>query len=131
MDLKLTLTRKWFDSHLGDKEDEYREIKPYWCNRFLTYDGKIKTIPWWKLFFELEGKNSRNQIAECLETGVVKFRDYESVIFSNGMKPVEILPRFEKPLNYIKTGIGNSDWGAPEYPVFILNCGKPKNVVNN
>lgn len=35
--LHLTLKKKWFDMILsGEKTEEYREIKPYWTNRFYS-----------------------------------------------------------------------------------------------
>jgi len=34
--LHLTLKKQWFDMILsGEKKEEYREIKPYWSNRFI------------------------------------------------------------------------------------------------
>ncbi|GJH39859.1 hypothetical protein RCZ04_04090 [Capnocytophaga sp. HP1101] len=40
--LHLTLKKKWFDMILlGEKTEEYREIKPYWTKRLLgkSYDN--------------------------------------------------------------------------------------------
>ena len=35
--LHLTLKKKWFDMILlGEKTEEYREIKPYWIKRFYS-----------------------------------------------------------------------------------------------
>lgn len=37
--LKLTLKKKWFDMIAsGEKKEEYREIKSYWANRFLSHE---------------------------------------------------------------------------------------------
>ena len=37
MTLHLTLKKKWFDLILsGEKKEEYREIKDYWCKRFCS-----------------------------------------------------------------------------------------------
>lgn len=36
--LHLVLKGKWYDMIAsGEKKEEYREIKPYWRNRFVTY----------------------------------------------------------------------------------------------
>lgn len=36
--LHLTVKKKWFDMIVsGEKKEEYREIKPYWLNRFKYY----------------------------------------------------------------------------------------------
>ena len=37
--IRLTLKKKWFDMILsGEKEEEYRENKPYWRSQFLNRD---------------------------------------------------------------------------------------------
>lgn len=61
MILNLTLKKKWFDMiRLGNKREEYREIKPYWNQRLnKKYDticfrnGYSKNSP--KMFVELKG----------------------------------------------------------------------------
>ena len=41
--LHLNLIRHWFDMvYAGIKEEEYREITPYWCSRFLLHNGVKK-----------------------------------------------------------------------------------------
>lgn len=38
MNLNLTLKKKWFDMILsGEKKEEYREVKPYWNKRLLSF----------------------------------------------------------------------------------------------
>jgi hypothetical protein len=40
--LHLTLKKKWFDMILsGEKKEEYRDIKLFWCNRFFKPDTSI------------------------------------------------------------------------------------------
>ena len=37
--LHLTLKKKWFDMiSSGEKKEEYRELKPYWSQRFLSHN---------------------------------------------------------------------------------------------
>ena len=61
--LILTLQKKWFDMiRLGEKKEEYREIKPYYTSRFcnvVLHNGGC---------FEKIGK-------EHLPLGTVKFRN--------------------------------------------------------
>lgn len=130
MDLKLVLQRRWFCKHLEDKGEEYREITPYWANRLLTYDNEIKSSKWWFWYFHDRKMSYRLRIKRGIKIGLIKFREYDNAIFSNGMKPIEILPRFEKPVNSMKIGIGKAEWGAPEREVFIILCGAAKNIVN-
>ena len=46
--LHLTLKKKWFDMILsGEKKEEYREIKSYWCAQFACLNGKkLKKEQW-------------------------------------------------------------------------------------
>lgn len=40
--LQLTLKKKWFDMIAsGEKQEEYREIKPYWSRRFLSHNALL------------------------------------------------------------------------------------------
>src|SRR6187402_2797754 len=50
--LQLSLKTKWFEmTKARIKPEDYREITPYWCNRFLLVDGRKKPIEWWVKFF--------------------------------------------------------------------------------
>lgn len=127
MKLYLILTKQWFDRHLDDKTEEYRQITPYWCARLLLVKGERRPLKWWK-----------HRAAECngnllrfITEGLFNKRVlYDTVVFSNGMKPVAQLPRFEKRFAMLRIGIGMKEWGAPDYPVFIICCGVPLNVKN-
>jgi hypothetical protein len=67
--LHLTLLKKWFDLiAIGEKIEEYRDIKPYWTKRLLskTFDeihfknGYSKTAPFmrveWKGIKQVDNK---------------------------------------------------------------------------
>ena len=42
--LNLTLKKEWFDKIVsGEKTEEYREIKPYWTNRFKSGPGILSS----------------------------------------------------------------------------------------
>lgn len=78
--LHLVLKHKWFDMIAsGEKKEEYREIKPYYENRFAKYA-------------------------------------YDVVVFHRGYTDIVM----EWKIKRIKRGIGKPEWGAPEYPVFII-----------
>jgi hypothetical protein len=126
--LYLILTRNWFNRHLMDKADEYREITPYWCCRFLTVNGKKMPRAWWRQ----RNINSGEALDKLIDEGqyMIETVPCRTIVFSNGMKPVDILPRFEKRFFGLRIGIGRQEWGAPNNPVFILKCGKPQNLVN-
>lgn len=78
--LHLILKHKWFDMIAsGEKKEEYREIKPYYENRFSKYA-------------------------------------YDVVVFHRGYTDMVM----EMKIKRISEGIGKPEWGAPEYPVFII-----------
>lgn len=65
--LHLTLKKRWFDMiERGEKPEEYREIKDYWCVRLLGrhYDAVH--------FRNGYSKNARTMLLECGEivTGI-------------------------------------------------------------
>jgi hypothetical protein len=126
--LHLIITRKWFDRHLKDKTDEYRLITPYWCAKFLTVNGSKMPRVWW----QQRNIDSGEALEKLIDEGhyIIETVPFQSIVFSNGMKPVNILPRFEKRFFGLRIGIGRKEWGAPKHPVFILKCGKPQNLVN-
>lgn len=78
--LDLVLKHKWFDMIAsGEKLEEYREIKPFYENRFTKYS-------------------------------------YDTVRFHRGYTDVVM----EWKIDSIKRGIGKPEWGAPDYPVYII-----------
>lgn len=78
--LDLVLMHKWFDMIAsGEKLEEYREIKPFYENRFRKYS-------------------------------------YDTVRLHRGYTNIVM----EWKIASIKRGIGKPEWGAPDYPVFII-----------
>jgi hypothetical protein len=118
--LHLNLQEKWFLSHQNNKNEEYRALTPYWCNKLLTYKGKKMRKGFWKDLIERFG--GIEPMMKKLHQ--VKFITYEELVFSNGMKPIDILPRFTKPHYGTVIGYGKREFGAPENKkVFIIKCG--------
>lgn len=81
--LQLTLKEKWFNmTASGIKKEEYREIKPIWCNRFLICNGKKESIAFWKGFL------ARNieSVKRGLESGWLSFQTYDSTLLYHGYK---------------------------------------------
>jgi hypothetical protein len=126
--LYLILTRRWFDRHLKDKSEEYRLVTPYWCAKFLTVNGNRMPRAWWRQ----QNIDSGEALEKLIDEGQYSIETvpYQSIVFSNGMRPVNILPRFEKRFFGLRIGIGKQEWGAPKHPVFVLKCGKPQNLIN-
>jgi len=126
--LNLNLQRQWWDKHLNGKDQEYRVISPYWCAKFLMYKGEHKKAWWWELMLEHEGYNADEVMSQLIKTDEITFKQFDLLTFPNGMTPP--IPKFEKDFKGLSIGIGKKEWGAPDYPVFIIDCGEPKNIVN-
>lgn len=61
----LTIKKKWFDMILsGVKKEEYREIKPYYTNRFLRV-GLLENRNAWIIFRNGYSKKSPKFSALC------------------------------------------------------------------
>lgn len=54
--LQLSLKTKWFEmTKSGEKKEDYREITPYWCKRFLLSFGKEKPTVFWETYLMMWG----------------------------------------------------------------------------
>ena len=120
MQIHLNLTSEWFKRHQIDKNEEYREIKPYWCSRLLLCNGKHKTVKWWSYLFNIEGNNTPQIISGGLSVDMIKFKPYTTVIYSNGMKSIDALPRFKRDIDSFDVGFGNNIWGAEEGKKYFI-----------
>ena len=100
--LHLTLKKKWFDMILsGEKKEEYREIKEYWCNRFCSKE-------WYK--YEVE----------ILHNAIDLFPD--EIVFKHGYS--KNAPTIRIECKGITIGKGVSEWGGTVEDVFIIKLGK-------
>ena len=101
--LHLTLKKKWFDMIAsGEKKEEYRETKDYWCKRFCNKE-------WFK-----------HEIS-TLEQAIDK--KYDVVTFKNGYS--RNAPEITLECKGIKIGSGYKEWGAiyNDY-YFIIKLGE-------
>lgn len=114
-DLRLNLTSRWYDMHTaGGKEEEYRDITPYWAVRFCKayrpmsyFDGMTKE--------ELVSEMIRYD-AECI------LKSYDSVTLVKGYT------KTQQTFEFISLHIGkvNPEWSdrnSNEY-VFVIRKGK-------
>ena len=126
--LDLPLKKEWYEMIESDiKKEEYREIKPYWCNRLL-YGGPLGVNEYWKPIL----KKTYESIKENGEKWPNAFnlehllvfeygtRGYTHVRFRYGYTKRTMLFELKK----ITIGFGNPEWGAPkDKEVFILKLG--------
>ena len=109
--LQLPLTKDWFDlTKSGQKTEDYRDITPRFCNRFLFYEGQEKPIWWWKSLIEF---SSSNRI-EAISTNICfTFKQFENNIMTLGYPKKT---NTEKIVTLEHKGIeireGNPEWGA-------------------
>lgn len=105
--LKLTLKRKWYDLIiLGEKLEEYREIKPYWEKRLITpYQSEDGDF----------------------EPHFVDFEHFDAIQFTNGY--AKNSPSFTIECKGIEIAQGRQDWGAePDTQYFVIKLG---NIIKN
>lgn len=126
--LNLSLKKMWYDMiESGEKTEEYREIKPYWCNRLL-YFCPLGIKEYWEPVLErtsksIEEKGERLPKAFNFEHLLIwqyGTRGYTHVRFRYGYAKRTML--FE--LKSVTIGKGKEEWGAPNKDVFILKLGK-------
>lgn len=95
--LDLPLKKEWYNMiENGEKREEYREIKPYWCKRLLRY-------------------------MDTIEDSMTIRDDYTHVRFRYGYTKRIMLYKIDS----IDIGRGNPNWGAPtDKEVFIIKLGE-------
>lgn len=71
--LTLTISKQWFDMIAdGRKNEEYRDIKPYWASRLVNQQAEGGEV----LFDEYGGY--------CCVTGKPEYKPFTHVLFING-----------------------------------------------
>ena len=124
--LHLPLKAKWYEMiESGVKTEEYREIKPYWCDRLIggyplgrEYWGTVLPTT---VKIANESKNiSTSDALHHLLVWNYGLRGYTHVKFSFGYTKRTMTYEIES----ITIGKGNPEWGAPTEEVFIIKLGK-------
>ena len=89
--LTLTVSKEWFGMIVsGEKNEEYRVIKPYWASRLVNQQSESGEV----LFDEFGGY--------CLVIGKLEYKPYTHVLFINGYRKDS--PRIEKEIESISIG---------------------------
>lgn len=124
MNLQLSLIENWFRlTEKGIKKEDYREITPYWCNRFLLIKGSKKSKIWWhENFFQCR---SIQKTIVSLSNKDVSFKKFKVNIMTLGYPKKTDSDRI---LNLEHKGIeirtGNPEWGAyPNKLYFVIKHG--------
>ena len=101
--LHLTLKKKWFDMIAsGEKKEEYRGIKDYWCKRFCN-------------------KHWQSYEREILYQAINKY--YDAVVFRNGYS--KSAREITLECLGISIGVARPEWSDNwQGDVFIIKLGK-------
>lgn len=121
--LQLSLKKQWFDlTKSGVKTEDYREITPYFCNKFLLLNGKSMSKKWWFLNF-FENRSIEKTIISLI--GNTTFKKFDSNIMTLGYPKstdTERILRLEHKGIEIHTG--RPEWGAePNKLYFVIKHG--------
>ncbi len=119
--IDLVLTFRYYDMiDIGDKREEYREIKPYWVKRFIPCTHECSDGHWSEKYFKcvLSCKavhHYMNYYSKGLRIGPVAY-----VRFHRGYSKTTMLWSIAD----ISIGKGKREWGAPNDPVIIIKLDK-------
>lgn len=126
--LHLNLTKKWFDMILsGEKKVEYREIKTYWFSRLFFFGDSIGAHKRFEIIQESydSPKDFKHTVKYLFESNDLELKPFKTITFSNGMKPIEHLRRFEINFQSLKIDKGIQEWGAEKNEFyFCLHLGE-------
>lgn len=115
--LDLALKFQWYDMiDSGEKKEEYREIKDYWCKRIKGF-GQPMVCPY-SLPSNGEERICQMKGTTCLSGSEVK---YDKIRFRRGYTNTYMTFKIDS----MRVGKGKPEWGAPEDEnVFIFVLGE-------
>lgn len=121
--LQLSLKTKWFEmTKSRDKTEDYREITPYWCSRFLEYKGmKIKKANFYALMMLNDFEFMINFFKENYD-----FKEFTINTMTLGYPSKDDKERI---IQFEHAGIeireGREEWGAEKGKIyFVIKHGK-------
>ena len=113
--LTLTVSKQWFDMIAdGRKDEEYREIKPYWVARLFHNNSNIVDVR--HLASALAGRT--DLLKKYIDAQRIVSKQYTHVLFINGYRKDS--PRIEKEIESIiigkpKKGLCPDKWLDTEF----------------
>jgi len=117
--LQLSLIKVWFEkTKLKIKPEDYRAITPYFCNKFLLFNGENLSKEQWRVFLITSGVN---YLILCIGKEIT-FKNFTLNIMTLGYPKSGDTERI---LKYQHAGIeirtGNPEWGAePDKLYFVI-----------
>ena len=112
--LTINIQKKWFDMIFsGEKKEEYRDIKDFWGTRLLCFKEETEYGIFDELLNEFKNKAPDCEtIPDLLQHYECDFKQFDKVLFINGMKKKEQSRRFEIEFRGIDIDYGLQKWGA-------------------
>ncbi len=97
--LTITVSKRWFEMISDEKKDEeYREIKPYWVARLFQNNSNIVDVR--HLALALAGRT--DLLKKYIDAQRIVLKQYTHVLFINGYRKDS--PRIEKKIESITIG---------------------------
>ena len=122
--LQLSLIEVWFKKTESlIKKEDYREITPYWCNRFLLFNGEKKPKLFWQGRLQFFGAQN------IIESEYISFQYFETNTMTLGYPKTTDTDRILKYEHAgIEIGYGVKEWGAePSKIYFVIKHGNKIN----
>ena len=119
--LTLTISKQWFDMIVaGRKNEEYREIKPYWVARLFQNNSNIVDVR--NLASALTWRT--DLLKKYIDAQRIVLKQYTHVLFINGYRKDS--PRIEKEIESIgigkhKKGLCPDNWLDTEFFIIKFN----------
>lgn len=130
--LRMSLIRKWFEmTKARIKKEDYRNINPYWCNRFILVNGVSKPKDWWEKFIRWYNiKGIVEMLSEEKFCHKFEFKNIKYNIMTLGYPKKGDTERILKLQHKgIEIRTGNHEWGAePGKLYFVIKHGE---IINN
>ena len=116
MNLQLSLKRQWFEmTKSGIKTEDYREITPYFCNKFLLFEGEKKPRAFWRTVLNWI------PVLEILDNPSVASKPFEFNIMTDAYPSKDDLDRIcTLEHKGIEIRTGNPEWGAEKGKVYFV-----------
>lgn len=124
MNLQLSLKKNWFEmTKKGIKTEDYRDLTPYWVNRFLKTDLEDVTID--DKFLALTALKDGYTELEVLDVYGIYLNMYETNTMTLGYPKKTDNDRILKIKHKgIEIRTGNPEWGAePNKIYFVIKHG--------
>lgn len=120
--LKHTIKKQWFDLiKSGVKKEEYKEIKPFWISRLLSFDDEMEFDVLLEMITEMQNPEKNYTCVQDLMVAFgVKFKHFDEDHFFNAAYFSEAKPNFKTGRKGIRIGTGKPEWGAVEGKYYFI-----------